>query len=99
MMKIIIHPAVLLEATEARDYLNNRMEGLGNDLISSFEDALKRIQVMPATGGPVTQGVRRMLLRRFPYSVFYRVHSDRIHVLSLAHHRRRPGYWKDREGN
>jgi len=97
MKKIVVHPAVLLEAAEARDYLNARMEGLGDDLISSFEEVMKRIEVMPETGGTVAHGVRRMLMRRFPYAVFYRIHTDRIHILSLAHHRCRPGYWMKRE--
>ncbi|MBA3346286.1 MAG: type II toxin-antitoxin system RelE/ParE family toxin [Gemmatimonadales bacterium] len=37
-----------------------------------------------------------MALRRFPYSLLYRIETDRIYVLAVMHHRRRPGYWTDR---
>ncbi len=33
---------------------------------------------------------------RFPYSIIFRVDSDRIYVIAVAHAKRRPGYWKDR---
>jgi plasmid stabilization system protein ParE len=39
---------------------------------------------------------RRYLLRRFPFSIVYRVEADRILVVAVAHGRRRPGYWRSR---
>jgi plasmid stabilization system protein ParE len=44
----------------------------------------------PADG----DGNRHRALRRFPYSIFYEVEGETITVLAVAHHRRRPGYWK-----
>ena len=41
-------------------------------------------------------GTRRYLLRRFPFSVVYRVEDARVVVVAIAHGRRRPGYWKGR---
>jgi len=37
---------------------------------------------------------RRVLVRRFPYSLLYRVDPDVIFVVAVAHVRRRPGYWR-----
>ena len=39
---------------------------------------------------------RRLMVDGFPYDVVYRAHVDAIEVLALAHHRRRPGYWRRR---
>jgi plasmid stabilization system protein ParE len=39
---------------------------------------------------------RRFLLRRFPYSVFYRVDANQVIVIAVAHAHRRPGYWRSR---
>jgi plasmid stabilization system protein ParE len=36
------------------------------------------------------------LLRRYPFSVVYRVESARILIVAVAHGRRRPGHWKSR---
>lgn len=43
-------------------------------------------------GGPV----RRRVLQGFPYSLFFKVNTDEVVILAVAHHSRRPGYWIDR---
>ena len=40
---------------------------------------------------------RRLLVSRFPYQIIYRVRPRKIVVVALAHVKRRPGYWKDRQ--
>jgi len=40
--------------------------------------------------------VRRKILRQFPYSIFYVVDDDAVVIVAIAHHKRRPGYWKPR---
>lgn len=32
----------------------------------------------------------------FPFDRVYRMREDRLEMLAIAHHRRRPGYWKTR---
>lgn len=47
---------------------------------------------------PAAEGKnRRYLLRRFPFSVLYRVEESRIVIVAVAHARRRPNYWKHRK--
>ena len=41
-------------------------------------------------------GTQRYLLRRFPFSVIYRVETHHILIIAVAHGRRRPGYWESR---
>jgi hypothetical protein len=36
-------------------------------------------------------------LRRYPYSIVYRVVDDTVVVAAVAHARRRFGYWKRRQ--
>jgi hypothetical protein len=33
---------------------------------------------------------------RFLHLLFYRVERERIFIVAVAHHRRRPGYWRSR---
>jgi plasmid stabilization system protein ParE len=40
---------------------------------------------------------RRVVLRHYPFVVIYRAFPDFIEILAVAHGRRRPGYWRDRE--
>jgi len=61
--------------------------------IDAAESAIVRL---PEAWPPFDHGTRRYLLRRFPFSVVYRVEARRILIVAVAHARRRPGYWKTR---
>lgn len=39
---------------------------------------------------------RRLLLRRFPFSVVYYLEAHRAVIVAVAHAHRRPGYWRYR---
>jgi hypothetical protein len=41
-------------------------------------------------------GTRRLVLRRFPFAIVYRLAGEFVLVLAIAHMRRRPGYWRGR---
>ena len=50
----------------------------------------------PEAGLIVRPHLRRFLLARFPYSLLYQATGDRIRILAVMHHRRRPDYWTNR---
>lgn len=75
--------------------------GLGEELADEVSVALARIQEQPRAypltpAVPRALGVRRALLRRFPFAIVYLELGDEIRVLAIAHQRRRPGYWRRR---
>lgn len=37
-----------------------------------------------------------MRLRKFPYALVYALGMEQVHLLAVAHLRRRPGYWRNR---
>jgi len=39
----------------------------------------------------IKPGVRRLVFRRFPYSLIYSVQGDHVIVIAVKHHARRPG--------
>ena len=41
-------------------------------------------------------GIRRHILRHFPYTVYCEIQGNTVTVLAVAHQRRKPGYWRDR---
>jgi plasmid stabilization system protein ParE len=61
--------------------------------IDAAESAIARL---PNAWPRFDHGTRRYLLRRFPFSVIYRVEPTRILIVAVAHGRRRPGHWKSR---
>jgi plasmid stabilization system protein ParE len=43
-------------------------------------------------------GIRRALLRRFPYSVLYRILDDgTVRILAIRHHKRHPDFGFERQ--
>jgi len=70
---------------------------LGLAFIAEFERALVVLATHPRVGVPWRGLTRRLPLRRFPYSVIYRIKGEELRVIALAHQRRRPGYWSGRK--
>ena len=64
--------------------------GLGYEFINCLEDAVTRIQQAPLLYQVVHKKLRRILLKRFPYSVFYLVESDTIYIFSVFDNRQDP---------
>lgn len=85
---------------EAARWYEQQRPGLGADFLRSIGRVVARIETAPQAGSPVAGvadvDVRRLLTRRFPYQVVYIDLPDRIQVLAIAHHRRRPRYWLGR---
>jgi plasmid stabilization system protein ParE len=93
---LIIRPAAEDDLAEARAWYDNQREGLGDELLECVEEALDRIRRMPEAPAVLFEGVRRVLVRRFPYGVFYLVGDDEISVLAVYHSRRDPRGWQSR---
>ncbi|HVR41566.1 MAG TPA: type II toxin-antitoxin system RelE/ParE family toxin [Thermoanaerobaculia bacterium] len=62
-------------------------------LVASFDEALDLIREQPAIGKPVRNarlpGLRRILLSRVHYHLYYRLVDDVVIILSLWHASRR----------
>jgi hypothetical protein len=93
-MKLSLHPEAEADLAEASGFYDRRKAGLGSDFLGEMLLTLERIEsapmAWPLAGGPV----RRCLMERFPYAVYYNV--DLEIVLEVVHTRRRPGRWKGR---
>lgn len=93
-------PEATAELDAAMAWYENQRLGLGHDLLSAVRDAFAAIQRSPGVGTPVAARLRsrRVLVKRFPYSVIYIAERESILVLAVAHHAKRPGYWRHRRG-
>lgn len=57
-------------------------------------DTIDRVVAAPLSRPADEEDNRKRILRRFPYAVFYEVLDSTVTILAVAHHRRRPGYWR-----
>lgn len=74
-------------------FYERQYSGLGKDFAYEVRRLCRRIVETPHLGTEVRLGVRRRLVRRFPYAILYAVEDSEIVILAIAHQRRRPGYW------
>lgn len=95
-MRLRVRPEALADLEGARAWYERRQRGLGRAMVRAVDDALMRVRSQPEAGVEVLPGVRRVLVRRFPYLVFYRLRDDAIIVLAVAHARRNPEHLLER---
>jgi plasmid stabilization system protein ParE len=70
--------------------------GLGTEFAAACHSALAVIRDRPHVFRLVHGDVRRVLLRRFPYAIFYRYREAELLVVAVMHERRDPRRWHER---
>ncbi len=95
-MRADFHPTASEEIVETTAYYEGEVPGLGAGFIAEVERIVEVLCDQPNIGQRVGEELRRILLARFPYSLIYSIESERIWIIAVAHHRRRPGYWQER---
>ncbi len=92
------HPAVEHELREIRNYYEERSLGLGSAFIDELERQILKLAAAPERWIVVEEDIRRCLMRRFPYVVYFRhVATDRIRITAVKHQRRHPQYGRERK--
>jgi plasmid stabilization system protein ParE len=86
------------EAEAAARWYAERSPTAAAAFADEIETAIAEITRLPLAWPTYSHNTRRFLLRRFPYSVVYRVSESTTVVVAVAHGHRRPGYWRDRMG-
>ena len=83
---------------EARDELLAESAKYGMPFTRALRVAFKRIARFPEgwAAYPKRPGVRRFVMKRYPFVIVYRELADEIRVLAIAATKRRPGYWRRR---
>ena len=57
-------------------------------------DVIDRLEFTALGSAADEHGTRRRVMKRHPYSIWFEVQGRTVTVLAVAHHRRRPGYWR-----
>jgi plasmid stabilization system protein ParE len=92
-----IHPAALDEANAAAEWYGNRSRGAADAFLSELERTIDLISQHPEQYQSHELGTRRAMLHKFPYLIVFREGTGGIEIIAVAHARRKPGYWRDRD--
>jgi plasmid stabilization system protein ParE len=95
-MPVLVRPAAAADIEEAFLWYERKRPGLGEEFLEIVNAAMDEIAAQPARHPVIYRNARRLLLRRFPYALYYRVHDDDILVVACMHGRRSPKRWQQR---
>lgn len=95
-MALRFHPAARRELREALDWYQERSALAATAFAYEVAAAIEQIAEAPARRPLREHGTRRLILPRFPLSIVYRAGPSEVVIIAVAHHKRRPAYWRDR---
>ena len=78
------------------EYYEGIRVGLGHDLLLCIEEALSKIERNPLSYKKAYKNLRRIVVRRFPYRVFFFVVASKVIVTAVFHAQKDPASWKIR---
>ena len=91
--EIIVRREAQLEVQKAFQYYQDKSEGLGFEFMRSLDAALQSVKRNPLAYQKIYKKARRILLRKFPYALFYIAEENRIVVIACFHQKRSEIDW------
>lgn len=92
-MKRVIIPQAQQDIEEIAAYYAKRKVGLDEEFLVAVEAAMAEITHNPLRFERVRPGIRRYLMDRFPYGIYFRMPDDNtVRIILVRHHSRRPGF-------
>jgi plasmid stabilization system protein ParE len=88
-----VHPLAADEAEAAERWYRDRNETASTRFWRELDRAVDVISERPESGSPYLSHTRRVLLRRFPFFVVYRVRGEHVQIVAVA---TPTGYWRQR---
>lgn len=95
-LRIVFRQAAKDELEGAVAWYEERRAGLGEEFFGEIVAAVERAATHPERCPLVFKDVRRTMLRRFPYAVYFRQRHDALVILAVFHGRRDPLIWMHR---
>jgi plasmid stabilization system protein ParE len=90
------HPGALRDAQLAYEWYFERSPKAAAGFEAELKRSVETIRRDPDRWPFFTEGCRRFVLRRFPFSVLYSVHESVVTVWAIAHASRSPEFWTKR---
>lgn len=96
MKRLRLTPEAELDVDDAYSWYQAQSPGRATDFLGAVDTRITSIRRHPEAYPLVDPTMRRALLRRFPYAVFYEVEPVEIVVYAVFHCARDPRAWKRR---
>jgi|SRR5215207_5648844 len=94
--RLFVQDAAAADIESAAAWYEDRRAGLGGEFLRAVRAALAAIERNPLQFGSARHDVRRAIVRRFPYALFFVADPEVISILACLHVRRDPQAWQSR---
>ena len=94
--RLRIEPLAEDDVTRAYRWYEGQQAGLGEDLLTALDECFTRVTENPSGYQVIYKGVRRALVRRFPYCVYFITTKTEVIILAVLHGHRTPQPWRKR---
>lgn len=94
--RLIVRPEAEEDIKDAFEWYESQSAGLGTDFVKSVDDALDMTARTPELYPKIYREIRRSLVKKFPYGIFYIFNNNSISILAAMHVRRHPRRWQNR---
>jgi plasmid stabilization system protein ParE len=84
------------EVEEALEWYNERSTLAASEFLQEVDRALQLAAQRPQAWPVFEAGTHRIVMQRYPFSIIFRVVPGIIQIVAVAHHKRKPGYWRQR---
>ncbi len=82
---VLVRARAERDLKEARDWYESKRPGLGDEFLDEAAVAMRVLASAPERERLYFKQFRRVLLRRFPYKVFYQIVKERVVVFRVLH--------------
>ena len=92
---IILTEEAEKDLDDAYQWYEEQETGLGKEFIRCIDTKIAEIKRFPLHHQVVqSEQVRRALIKRFPFSIYFVKEKALITILTILHQKKRPDFWK-----
>ncbi len=93
---LLLRPEARVDLLDAFHWYQKQQAGLGHDFKLCVDNALSKLVKNPSFYKKVHNDIRRVIIKKFPFGIFYVVQENEVIILAVLHARRNPIKWKSR---
>ena len=95
-MRISFHPEATAELEASADWYVEHSPAASRSFCVAVDAALAKISATPERFVHIDARHQACAVQKFPFQIIFRHSGDRVHVVAVAHAKRKPGYWRNR---
>jgi len=95
---VYLRPEAEQDIEDAAIWYDSQKKGLGSNFLDNILEAISLIAENPKLFPVLLDNTHRVIIKRFPFAVYYLLEKNRIIIIAVLHGSRHPNRWKERIG-